>query len=456
VSLSLTATIPAPSPPPAVAPLPREAMIHVRIPLSSSETAAAAASSTSSSVLVPVLISRDYLSYRRPFLGGWKHHRTGIVKLNAETQTERRRSAAAGVRRVERETQTGEVVTRSVQTWREAGTQMERRDLYLGQQGGEEGERVLQARDWVPSEVLESEREDAARRLQCWLRVCFSMRRMLQLKAERQQAEQETAAQQAAVTAQREAEQQQQVHRRLHPTSASDFRLLYAELRAWREHESSRISSQQSASAAEKQQQLSVLLSKEVKLLQTIDRLKIIAAQRRQAAGISRRLDMMSSPQEWTTSSGERLEIVTPLTVRSQQLIALYTALSLPSLPWDQRLDVLIQCRHLVCELRHLPMSTELLQLIDREQEWYGRRHASSRWQETEALAGLRRRLSVLFLSFIQHPEANPAAELYSPTLSREHRQRLLQYLDKPLPERETKVKAGQGEGERELIGRVR
>ena len=273
-----------------------------------------------------MLIQRPYLTHPRPYLGGYRHHLSRRVKFNAETQTDRRKLRSAADK-AERETQTVDVQTRAAQSGREVGTQMEKRGEWVGDV--DPAPRTLTPRPAVPSAVLEAQRDACARRLQCWLRVCFSRRRMLQLRAEKERVEAaETADREGTVRA-KAVEQERQVYRRMHPTSKEDFVLLYRELHAWREHEANRIQALTEA-PAERQRQLSVLLSKEVKLLQTIDRLRIVAAQARKDAAIRRQLDQMQSPHEWPTTQGDHVEVHTPHTQRAAQLIELYHALGLP------------------------------------------------------------------------------------------------------------------------------
>src|SRR4051794_35636840 len=84
----------------------------------------------------------------------------------------------------------------------------------------------------------------------------------------------------------------------MHPRTKADFDTLYSELGAWREHETARIKSS-GQSPAEQQHELAQLLAKEVKLLQTIDRLKISAARTNAADATRARLEKMAGPKEW-------------------------------------------------------------------------------------------------------------------------------------------------------------
>ena len=446
----LVATLPSAfsSLPPAV--IPRESTIQVRLLLTGADE----------SLLVSVHILREYLSQPKPFLGGYRHHVSGRIKHHASVQTERRQTGkGSGSARVTRDTQTVETATRSAQSGRSVGTQMARADYFIGEEGETgQGERVVEAGESVSSEVLEAEREERAKQIQCWLRVCFAVRRMKQLKAAKDATLSSSRRETAALAERARCEEEAQIHRRMHPKSRSDFALLYAELNAWRQHEAARIHTL-ALSDDERDAQLNALLSKEVKLLQTIDRLKIRASRERKEEGIHRRLEKMQSPKEWTTSAGHHVEVVTPYTVRAQELTSLYQALLLPvqmhaqeekteegsvstagggCVTWEGRVDVLLHCKYVVGEMAS-QLSTDVVQLIEREQEWVRRRQATPGWQAEQALAGMRRRLAALFLQFVQTPAYNPEAAVYVDSVGRDGKRRMQELLNKPLAEREVR-----------------
>ena len=439
--------LPSVSPPP----IPSEVLLHVSVRSATSPTP----------TLLPVLLTRPYLAQRRAYLGGYRHHVSGRVKLHAETQTERRKTRGQADKS-ERSTQTVLTFERSAQSGREVGTQMDKKGEWLGDD--HDGSVVeICPRDAVPSEVLEAQREANAKRIQCWLRVCFSRRRMLQLKADkdaqlsRQHDEEKTNSQR------KEDEQAKQIHRRMHPRTKADFDLLYQELQAWREHESNRITAL-SDTPEEREKALSILLSKEVKLLQTIDRLRIVAAKQTKAQRTNTRLSQMQSPLEWKTSAGTRVEIISPHTVRAMELVSLYHALALPvvidgaktgCVDWVGRVDILLNVKYVVQECAG-PLADEMVTLIEREQEWMKRRQGTATWKSAEAMDGLRQRLCGLFLEFVQTPQYNPQAALYVDSVGREGKAAMQQMLSRPLPDREAgKAVPSRGQ-ETVLIGNVR
>lgn len=75
----------------------------------------------------------------------------------------------------------------------------------------------------------------------------------------------------------------------MHPRTAADFEILYNELEAWRLQETSKIKSAGLDEEAARNA-LAQLLSKEAKLLQTIDRLKTAANQENKAMRVAKTL----------------------------------------------------------------------------------------------------------------------------------------------------------------------
>ena len=68
---------------------------------------------------------------RKLYLGGYRSRKTGLVYHHGSTQTLREVVEYTGPEKFTRECQTAIEVTRSVQTKRENGTQMKRKDIYI-------------------------------------------------------------------------------------------------------------------------------------------------------------------------------------------------------------------------------------------------------------------------------------------------------------------------------------
>ena len=103
----------------------------------------------------------------------------------------------------------------------------------------------------------------------------------------------------------------------------------------------------------------------------------------------------MSDPKLWKRSDGRFTEVHTPFSTRAKELMDLYNGLRLPFLSVDERLDVLLHTKWTVKEF-DCNLTREIVDLIDREADMLNRGRSES------SLEGLRKRLSNLFLQFIE------------------------------------------------------
>jgi hypothetical protein len=200
-----------------------------------------------------------------------------------------------------------------------------------------------------------------------------------------------------------ESKRKSEVERRMHPKKNKDFDILYNELEVWRLNETKKIKGSKELNEEEKKLALRVLLNKETKILQQIDRLKITAHDKNKNEKITNFLKAMSDPKLWKRSDGRFTEVHTPFSTRAKELMQLYNGLRLPFMTTDERLDVLLHTKWTVKEF-DCNLTREIVDLIDREADMLNRGRSES------SLEGLRKRLSNLFLQFIETPEFNPEA----------------------------------------------
>lgn len=339
---------------------------------------------------------------KKRYLGGFRNKKTGIVYLNASTQTKKetreQELSDSKVERFTRETQTAITSTRSQQTTRESGTQMDRKDLYTSNAG----DRVVTPLPYFSAAMLAKLKLQKTIIIQCYYRgykarqKALSMRNAMLERLQRLKiAEQERKKME-------EEKHKKEIARRMHPRSFDDFEVLYNELESWRQHETARIKT----TVTEKEAQvkaLAQLLRKETQLLQTIDRLKITASKENRSVRIKKMLELMSSPKLWQMGDGEVAEIHTPFTTRAKELYELYQGLNLPLLTIDERLDVLLHVKWTVKEF-DCNLTRDIVDLIDREADLL------NRGRPEKSLKQLRKRISNLFLQFIETPEFNPEA----------------------------------------------
>jgi hypothetical protein len=238
--------------------------------------------------------------------------------------------------------------------------------------------------------------------IQCHARGMVARRRtrqMRQARRERQELEQREAERRQLEA---DLRHKREVERRMHPRTFEDFSVLYKELEAWRLNEAKRISNSGFDEATRRAAQRE-LLHKETKLLQTIDKLKIQAHSQNRDSKIQKKLESMSQPKVWAQNDGETTTVHTPFTTRAKELMDLYSGLRLPLLTVDERLDVLLHVKWTVKEF-DCNLTREIVDLIDREADML------NRGRPEKSFAGLRKRLSNLFLQFLETPEFNPEA----------------------------------------------
>ena len=348
---------------------------------------------------------------RKPYLGGYRHKKTGKVYHHASCQ-----SAEFGLlpqrKNVEclrnRDTQTYETKTRSVQSNREYGTQMKREDLLMDDRGD-----VVRAsrRYFTAAQLLELKRQKT-QVLQCFWRGYLARRRTWGIRQRLYDAQvaEERGADEAGRAASRR--RQFEVERRINPRSAKDFELLYNELEAWRAKEMERVRAIPDATPGDVKAAMSDVLAKETKALQTIDRLKAQAAKEGKARRVERVMELMALPKKWEAGDGELQEVHTPFTTRAQELRDLYRGLATDRLPPDERLQILLNVKWTVQEFA-CPLTHDIVELCDREADLL------NRGRNEKSLEGLRKRTETLFQQFIETPDFNPESTrfLKVPTL---------------------------------------
>jgi hypothetical protein len=359
--------------------------------------------------IISLIIEHDL--QRKPYYGGYRHKLTGVEYHHAVCQTEappkpKRNTddASAAPPKFHRETQTRKIKEQAQQAVREFGTQMTREDHFVEARD----DYVIEPRPYLDSDHYSKVRLSATIVIQCYTRGMFARQLARQSRAQLAWNRQYFLDQQARERRERAAERDREVERRMHPKNGADFEILYNELEAWRVAESQKIETGDMAEE-EKQSARYELLLKEIKLVQTIDKLKADAMKKNTHKTISKELAIMSAPKLWEMSDGTVKEVQTPATRRAKELADLYVGLSLTNLRVDERLDVLLHVKWSVKEY-NTKLTRELSDLIDREADLLNRGRGD------KALEGLRQRINRAFLQLIRDPVYNPeSANLVNP-----------------------------------------
>ncbi|GAB5359226.1 hypothetical protein AAMO2058_000526300 [Amorphochlora amoebiformis] len=349
-------------------------------------------------VIAEVEVTRD--DAKKRYFGGYRDKKTGREYHHACTQT-LRKPRESKVRKYHRDTQTVNISSKSAQSKREQGTQMARKDLYIDT----ERDRIITSQQYFTTEELLELKRKKALAIQCFIRQCFAWRKVAKYYTTQQEKRRAEIKERMEREKLAKAAEEERVRRRMNPKTKADFDALYAELKAWRDHQEKLIKAS-GMSEPEIKAALKDLLHKEVKLLQTIDKLKIRARSENKAERTKANLELMASPKEWLTSQGDYVEVITPTTTRASELVMLYNGLKLRGIPVHQRLDILMNVKFTVKEF-DCRLTREIQELVNRERDMLDRGRSSA------SLKGLRKRLEDLFLQFIETPEFNPGATIF-------------------------------------------
>ena len=350
-------------------------------------------------MIISLTIEHDL--QRKPFYGGFRHKLTGVEYHHAVCQTEvppkpKARSEDTLPPKLHRETQTRKVKEQAQQAVREFGTQMTREDHHVDARE----DYVIEPRPYLDAEYYAATRLQATIVIQCYSRGMFARSKARLMRAELAWTRQYYLDQQAKERREREELRAREVERRMHPKTTADFEVLYRELEAWRLAETQKIEAG-GLSDDEKPAARYELLLKEIKLVQTIDKLKADARKKLTHQTILSELASMSTPKLWEMSDGSVKQVQTPATRRAKELAELYQGLVLPNLRVDERLDVLLHVKWKVKDTKH-EVCKELTELIDREADLLNRGRGD------KALEGLRKRITRAFLTLIRDPDYNP------------------------------------------------
>jgi hypothetical protein len=358
-------------------------------------------------VIISLTIEHDL--QRKPYYGGYRHKLTGVEYHHATCQTEvppkpKRKTEDMLPPKFHRETQTRKIKEQAQQAVREFGTQMTREDHFVDVRA----DYMIEPRAYLDAAHYAKVRLQATIVIQCYTRGMFARSLARQSRAQLAWNRQFFLDEQARERAEREALRAREVERRMHPKNAADFETLYNELEAWRIAEMQKIETGGMADE-EKQAARYELLLKEIKLVQTIDKLKAGAQKKMTQKVITKELETMSSSKLWEMSDGTIKEVQTPATRRAKELADLYHGLNLTNLRVDERLDVLLHVKWTVKDYG-TKLTKELTELIDREADLLNRGRGD------KALEGLRKRITRAFLQLIRDPSYNPeAANLVNP-----------------------------------------
>jgi hypothetical protein len=287
---------------------------------------------------------------------------------------------------------------------REFGTQMAYVGLYIDTRQDKE----ITPTEYFTSEKWEEKKINTVRHLQKMMRGFFARKTCRELKKAKEEEKRIQEIHEEEEHKKNEAINRKEIKRRLHPKTATDFKLLKKELDTWVQTETIRIKSS-NLSDEDKTLALQELLHKEISLLQNIEKLKISANIENRTEKIADFLKKMSSDKKWKAYDGHYINVQTVLTLTASKLEKQFKKLN-SSTTVDVRLANLLEFKKLMEEHnKEFPCSLiqKILELIERESDMLQRGRPDS------SLEGLRQRLNNLYLNFIETPTFNPEAQRF-------------------------------------------
>lgn len=357
----------------------------------------------------PVKIIKSDKTHKQ-YLGGFRGRTTGKIFHHAITQSDEstyKRVFKDTSNLRSRDSQTIEVVTLSIQTTCEIGTQMERNDIYLNNKRDIE----IRAKQYITAEEVWNLKRLKCIVIQRYWRGFMARRKAANIRQRDKERELAAVEKENLELHETQSRQLLDMKRRLNPRTNSDFQILFNELDAWRKAEVSRIKESIEMTADEKSAALALVLDEEVRALHSIEKLKLAASRELNKENNDRMFELMAHPKLWQLSSGEVAQVQTPETQRAKLLLEIYRELLAPVTLIDSRLNVLLQVKEIVDievskvrDAQSMTFLSDLIGLIDREADLL------NRGRPIRSMDKLRLRSSNLYLEFMQNPDFNPRA----------------------------------------------
>ncbi|OAE25368.1 hypothetical protein AXG93_4620s1830 [Marchantia polymorpha subsp. ruderalis] len=327
---------------------------------------------------------------RLPWRGGYIDKRNGTRLHNAAQQTDPTKAPKKPVLMISRACMKARTKKIQEQGSKDSFTQMDRPGIFLDNSGDYEliPGPYFSAEDWVDVKV------DAAIIIQKYTRRDIAKRTAARMRAFAAERKEFWIEQEKKRKAEADDHLRFEIQRRMNPRTGEDFEILYTELATWCAQELKAITAT-GVTGMERRKAVKELLFKEIKLLQTIDRLRCKAAKENRKDRISGAMEKMSTPKMWEMKNGVR-EV-------SKSERELYHALAKPVGTNDERVGVLGYVKWTV-QVFNCPLTREILDLVEREAD------LMNRGRPARTLSGLRQRILNLFLQFVETPDFNPEA----------------------------------------------
>ncbi|KGL77076.1 IQ and ubiquitin-like domain-containing protein, partial [Tinamus guttatus] len=336
-------------------------------------------------------------TYRKPFLGGFKHSITGVEFHNAGSQTVPKKRPDKGIiyYLICIFFQTVFEKNKLQQTVNTTSTQMTKIGLYVSNMT----DKIIRPGKYVTADEYHKRRLEAVIVLQTYFRRWHAINLVQNIREKKRLRLEWEAQEELRKKKEKEEKLQSEYRRRQNPKTKEDYELLYRALEVWRQEETKRIN--ESLSGTERKAALCGLLEQEAQLIASINRYKLDTDEENRQQAILRFLGKCAQPKSWKAFDGKITEMDTPYTLRARELLEIYRSISMDDIPKDERIDVLLTLRRTVKE-HDCKLTQEIVELIDREVD------LTMRDVKECNLEGLRKRICTLFLQYIKTPKFNP------------------------------------------------
>ncbi|KAL7553595.1 hypothetical protein ACHAWF_016898 [Thalassiosira exigua] len=189
---------------------------------------------------------------------------------------------------------------------------------------------------------------------------------------------------------------EEELQRRLNPTTPQDFETLQSELLQWRRREERKIAI--TARTEEHRQEMRrLLLKKEAHILRKIEQLKNSATDKWKTERIEHTMDTMGRPKQWEISDGSIVGVDTPETHRAREMRAMYDELNESVERAATRIELLGRIKAFVDAIDHCGLAKDVSSLLDRELQMLRRGTDLG----PEFMDGMRKRLSNQFTKLV-------------------------------------------------------
>ncbi|XP_061175886.1 IQ and ubiquitin-like domain-containing protein [Saccostrea echinata] len=344
-----------------------------------------------------VVVEIERATRKKPYLGGYRHKKTGVLYHHATAQTIKKQPPPSQVPRNCRDTQTVQQRHHVQQTTNDTSTQMTGIGVYVSN---------MEDKLMVPGKYTTADEHHSmifkkVIIIQKYHRRWLAKRYVEKLKQDKIQRLEWERLEELKKKKEKEERIKKEFERRMNPKTKEDFDLLYHALEKWRQEELERING--TSEGAERKAALCMLLDQETQLISAIGRHKLEADSENKEKRIQAFLSKAAAPKKWKGHDGKTTEMDTPYTIRAKELRDIYNSINMKYLTQDERLDVLLTLKHTVKE-HDCKLTQEIIELIDREADLL------MRGVREGNLEGLRKRISTLFLQYIKTPTFNPEA----------------------------------------------